>query len=231
MKPLGFFRASARIAGKDLRLEWRTLETLSSSLVFSLTVLVIFSFAFDPAVLRRVGSDRLVPGIVWTVLAFAAVVGMTRSFQLERYRDTLLGLWLAPVDRSAVFAGKCLANLIKLVVLEVVVLPLSAVLFDYDLLAVAGPLAGVVLLHSLGLTTLGTLFAAVVMRVGRGEALLATLLFPAATPLFISAVKCTGGLLGQGDLTDQSRWMLLTAGFDVLYFVLALLMFEFVLEE
>jgi len=228
----GYFRASWVVAAKDLCLEWRTLETLSTSVVFSLIVLLIFNFAFSFATIRDLGAARLVPGVVWAVLAFGAVVGMTRSMQLERQRDTLGALFMAPVDRGALFTGKFLANLVKLSVLQWVVLPLSAIFFDYDLLAVAGEMALVLFLHAIGLTELGTLFAGVATRVGRGEALLATLLFPAVSPLFISAVKCTASLLaGQGLGGAAGTWLLITVGFDFLYFFVALLTFEYVLEE
>ena len=228
----GYFRATWVVAAKDLRLEWRTFETLSTSAVFSLIVLLIFNFAFSFATIRDLGASRLVPGVVWTVLAFGAVVGMTRSMHLERQRDTLGALFMAPVDRGALFTGKFLANLVKLTVLQWFVLPLSAIFFDYDLLSVAGPMILVLFLHAIGLTELGTLFAGIATRLGRGEALLATLLFPAISPLFISAVKCTAALLdGQGLGGAAGTWLLVTVGFDFLYFFVALLTFEYVLEE
>ncbi len=199
--------------------------------LFSLIVLVVFNFAFDLATVRRVGASRLVPGVLWTIFAFSGIVGFARSFQIERQRDSLTALILAPVDSGALFAGKALANLAAMTVLEVVLLPLSAVFFDYDLLSMAGPLALVVVLHSVGLAELGTLFAAIAARVGRGEALLATLLFPVSTPLFISAVKCTTAVMESKPLASVSTWLLVAAGFDALYFLVALLTFEFVLED
>lgn len=231
MKPPGMWRAAALVAAKDLRLEWRTLETLSSTVVFTLAVLVVFSFAFGARAIREIGVAQLVPGVIWTVLAFACVVAMVRSIQLERARDTLVALFLAPVDRGALYLGKVLANLVKLTVLACILLPLTAVFFDYDLIAVAAPLVLVVFLHGLGLTELGTLFAAVSTRLGRGEALLATLLFPAASPLLISAVKCTAACLAERPLASVTSWLLVAAGFDMLYLFVALLTFEFVMEE
>ena len=232
MKRVGFVRASWIVAAKDLRLEWRTFETLSTSVVFSLIVLLIFNFGFSFATIRELGAARLVPGVIWAVLAFASVVSMTRSMQVERQRDTLAALFLAPVDRGSLFNGKFVANLVKLTLLQWIVVPLSAVFFDYDLFAVAGPMALVLLLHGVGLTELGTLFAGVATRVGRGEALLATLLFPAVAPLFISAVKCTTALLaGEGLGGPPKTWLLVTIGFDFLYYFVALLTFEYVLEE
>lgn len=230
MKPPGFLRACWIIGVKDLRLEWRTWETLSTSVIFSLIVLLVFTFTFgldaSPAEARSVA-----PGAIWTVLAFAAVVGLSRSAQLERQHDAISALLLAPVDRGALYLGKALANSVKLALLAALVLILAAVLFHYDLLALAGPLVGVVALHAVGLTELGTLFAAVTSRIGRGEALLATLLFPAATPLFISAVRCTAAVLEHKPLSSVSHWMLIAMGFDLLYLFVGLLAFEFVLEE
>jgi heme exporter protein B len=232
MKPVGFFRGTWEIAAKDLRLEWRTFETLSSSFIFSLIVLVIFNFAFGFSTIKELGADRLVPGVIWTVLAFAAVVSVARSMELERRRDTLAALFMAPIDRGALFTGKFLANLIKNLILQWVVVVLAAVFFNFDLISIAGPMLLVLFLHGVGLTELGTLFAAVASRVGRGEALLATLLFPTTAPIFISAVKCTASLLeGKGLTGAAGTWLLVTIGFDVLFFLVALATFEFVLEE
>jgi len=227
-----FGRAALEVAAKDLRLEWRTFESLSAAFVFSLIVLVLFSFAFGFSAAREFGVERIVPGAVWTVLAFATVVTVSRSMELERRRDTWTALFLAPVDRGALFTGKLAANLIKNGLLHVVVVVLAALFFDFDLLANALPLLLVLVVHAIGLTGLGTLFGAIAMRVGRGEALLATLLFPAAAPVFVSAVKCTASVLAGRGLGGEARtWLLATIGFDLLYFLVALATFEFVLEE
>lgn len=227
----GFLRATFVVAAKDLTLEWRTLETLSASGLFALIVLVVFNFAFDLSTVRQLGADRLVPGILWTTFAFAGIVGFARSFHVERRRESLTALALAPVDRGAVFAGKSLANFLLLSALQAILLPLSAVFFDWDLLSHLGPILLVVVVHTIGLTLLGTLFGAVAARLGRGEALLATLLLPAATPLFLSAVRCTAAVLDGRGLAAERAWMLLSGGFDVLYFLVAWITFEYVLED
>jgi len=231
MKQVGFIRAAALVAAKDLRLEWQTWETLSSTMVFSLVVLVVFNFAFGIGTVQELGAARLVPGVIWTILAFGSVVGMVRSFQLERTRDTLSAVFLTPVDRGAIYLGKMLANLLKLSVLQALLLPLTALFFGYDLRGSVGALALVMLLHGVGLTELGTLFAGVTTRIGRGEAVTAILLFPAASPLLISGVKCTSAVLAGDPLSSVAKWLQISAAFAVLYFCVALLTFEFVLEE
>jgi heme exporter protein B len=230
-RPPGFFAAALIVARKDLRIEGRTKETLLASVLFALVELVIFGFAFDIDTLRRLGPGKIVPGLLWITLAFSAIVGFTRSFRLERARGALTAVALAPIDRGAVFMGKWIANCAFLVMLEVVLLPLTALFFDVDIVHTAGPLIAVVLLHTAGLASLGTLFSAVVSGLGRGEALLATLLLPAATPLFLSAVHCTASALEATPLAGDRNWLLLTAGLDVLYVLVAILIFDAILEE
>ncbi len=229
--PPGFFAAALIVASKDLRIEGRTKETVLATVLFALVELVIFGFAFDLDTIRRMGPAKVVPGLLWITLAFSAIVGFTRSFRVERAKEALIAVALSPVDRGAVFVGKWIANLALLFVLEAILLPLTAVLFDVNIAAVAAPLALVVIVHTVGLAALGTLFGGVVSRLGRGEALLATLLLPAATPLFLSAVHCTAAALEGTPLAADRQWILLTAGLDVLYALVAILIFDAILEE
>jgi heme exporter protein B len=230
-KPPGFFAAAWAITSKDLRIEGRTKETLAATMVFALVELVVFGFAFDLDTIRRMGPATVVPGILWMTLAFAGIVGFARSFRLERESDALTAVALAPIDRGAVFAGKWMANTVLLLALIAILLPLTALFFDVNIVEVALPLVAVVVLHAVGLAALGTLFGAVVSRIGRGEALLATLLLPAATPLFLSAVHCTASALSGEPLQADRKWLLLTGGLDVLYVLIALLIFDAILED
>jgi heme exporter protein B len=229
--PPGFLRASWLVAAKDLRIEWRTLETLASMLLFTLVVLVVFSFAFGFSAGRELGVERLVPGVIWTAFSFSAIVGFARSFQSERRNDTWTALHLSPVDRGSLFLGKTLSNLVKVLLLEAFTLPLTALFFDFNPLPIALPLVGVVLLHTVGLVELGTMMSAVATRLGRGETLVAILVFPFCAPLFISAIQCTSAVLAGDGLSGVRMWLALTAGYDVLFFLVALLTFEYLLEE
>ncbi len=227
----GFFRAAWTIAVKDLRIEWKTLEGLSTMALFAMLILVIFNFAFDLSTVRELGIARLVPGVLWTTLAFAGIVGFSRSFQIEARDDALTALLLSPIDRGSLFAGKTLANLITLSVLQLVVVPLSAVFFNFNLFELAGPLTVVLVVHTLGLSLLGTLLGALAARVGRGETMIAILLFAVAMPLFISAVQTSAAVLAGDPLGSVSKWLSIAAAFDLLYLFVGLAFFEFVLEE
>lgn len=230
-RSIGWLRATWVLAAKDLQLELRTKDTLASSLVFSLIVVVAFAFAFGVGAVRELGAGRILPGILWTVLFFATVVAMNRGATIEQRHGLQRAILASPVDRSSVYLGKALANLVKLGLLQAVLVPAVAVLFAIDLHGAVGPLAAVLLLHGVGLVALGTLLGAMAVRLGRGEALLVTLLFPTATPIMLSAVTCTAAVLDGRPLASVGRWLVVTAGFDVLYILVSLLTFEWVLEE
>lgn len=231
MKRVGFVRAAWLVARKDLQLEWRTFDVLSSSVVFSVVVLLVFQFAIGGGAARQIASEALVPGVLWLAIGFSSVVGIARSMDAERRGDTLGGLFRAPIDRGAIYVGKLLANAIKLALLEVILVPLAIVLFNADLGGAWIELIFVLALCSFGLCALGTLFGAIVSRVGRGEALLSTLLLPAATPLLLAGVTATSALFRGDTLASVGRWLGLAAGFGLLFFFVALATFEFVLEE
>lgn len=231
MKRVGFVRAAWLVARKDLQLEWRTFDVLSSSVVFSVVVLLVFQFAIGGGAARQIASEALVPGVLWLAIGFSSVVGIARSMDAERRGDTLGGLFRAPIDRGAIYVGKLLANGIKLALLEVILVPLAIVLFNADLGGAWIELIFVLALCSFGLCALGTLFGAIVSRVGRGEALLSTLLLPAATPLLLAGVTATGALFRGDTLASVGRWLGLAGGFSLLFFFVALATFEFVLEE
>ena len=231
MKRVGFARAAWLVAQKDLQLEWRTFDALAASIVFAVVVLLVFQFAIGGGPARQLSADAVVPGVLWLAISFSAVVGIARSMDVERHGDTLAALFRAPIDRSAIYTGKLIANGVRLALLEAILVPLAIVFFNANLAGAWLELVFVLALCSFGLCALGTLFGAVVSRVGRGEALLSTLLLPASTPLLLAGVSATGALFRGEALSSVGRWLGLAAGFGLLYFFVALATFEFVLEE
>jgi heme exporter protein B len=218
------------VARNDLRREVRSGESLAAMVLFALIVVVVFGFLWgDLAALGA--ADVLVAGILWVTIPFASLVAYGRSFAVEREEDRLLGLAMAPVDRSAVYAGKLLGNLVAVAVLEAVFLPLAAVFLGFDLLGVLGPLALVLALGSVGLAAVGTLFAAIVAQLRQGEAFLAILLFPVTVPVIVCAVKSTTILLAGDPLADARTFLLLALVFDLLYIAAAGLVFDTLMED
>jgi heme exporter protein B len=228
----GFVREARKalvVCGKDLRIEWRNLDNIPSMFFFSLLILVIFNFAFDFA---AADFARVGPGVLWVAFTFAGVLSFGHSFALERDGDCIQGLRIAPMDMGTLYLGKLLANGISMLLVEAVVLPLSAMLFNVNLLPVAGRLALVVLVHTAGFAAVGTLFGAMAARTRRGDVLLPILMFSLSVPLMISAVKTTTAALGGGPPGPEARaWLVMAGIFDLVFITAAYLTFDFVIEE
>lgn len=226
-----YFRGALRIALKDLTLESRRMTGLVAMFVLALAFILAFSFCFGLTTMRRLGPERLVPGVLWISLLFSSLAGLRSSFASERERETLTALVLSPLDPSAIYLGKLLSNLVQVSLLEAIVLPLTAVLFGWDLPAAAPALLLVVALHTLGFVSIGTFFAAMVTRLRQGEALLAILILPLTVPLIISAGNTTGKVIALRPLTEVRFWLGLTTVFDAVALVASLLVFGYLVEE
>ncbi len=227
----GQVRAFLAVLGADLRREVRTGEALFPMLMFSLVVLLVAGFAFDLPALPAEERRRLAPGILWIAIAFATLVGQARSLLADREDDRWTGLLLSPLDRTLLFLAKWTVGLGLAAALELVLVPLTVILFELPAGVSWGGFAAILALCSGGLAALGTLVGAIVARLGRGEALLAILVLPAAAPVLIAGVRSTGVLLGGGTLLDAAPWPAVAAGTLVLYLALGGLLFESALQE
>ena len=221
-----FWSPVATVVWKDILLELRTKDIIVSVLVFALLVIVIFSFALDPAP----GVIALVaPGVLWVAFTFSGVLGLTRSFALEKDSGNLQGLMLAPVSRETIFYGKMLGNFLFMLVVEAIIFPIFAVLFNLSLAAPA--LIPVAILATLGIATVGTVFSAMAVNTRSREVMLPLLFFPVLLPVVIAAVEATGIII-QGDAgSDLARWIPLLAVFDAIFLVVCPVGFNMIVEE
>lgn len=221
-----FWRAVAAIVWKDIRAELRTKDIFSSMFVFALLSVIVFNFAFE----LRVPSMKMVaPGIVWVAITFAGILGLNRAFVIEQDKGSFAGLLLAPVDRSAIYFGKMLGNLVFILIVEIILLPLVMVFFNLSLFT--GPHLLAIFLGTFGFAAVGTIFSAIAVNTRAREVMLPILLFPVLLPVLIAGVKLTGGLLDGETLASLSNWLRLIALYDVGFTVLAYLTFGFVVEE
>lgn len=222
-----YVRKVLAIVSKDIATEIRTKEMLSAMFVFSLLVIMIFNFAFD---LRAENAQDLAPGVLWVAIAFAGMLGLSRSFIVERDRGVIDGLLLAPVDRSAIYFGKMIGNVLFISLVEVIVLPFFIVLFNQPL-SIVPLLVGIVILGTIGFAGVGTLFSAMAVHTRAREVLLPIMLFPVVVPVLLSAVRLTAGLLDGAPFADVSHWLALLVTFDIIFVAASFILFEFVVEE
>jgi len=183
---MSYLRKVFAVVAKDVAAELRTREMLSSMFVFSLLVILIFNFAFD---LRAENQKTLAPGVLWVAIAFAGMLGLSRSFIMEKDRGSMEGLLLTPVDRSAIYLGKMLGNLLFIGIVEIIILPIFIVLFNLSA-ADLPLLLGVVILGTIGFAGVGTLFSAMAVHTRAREVLLPILLFPVVIPVMLKDTSC-----------------------------------------
>ena len=220
-------RAAAILLAKELRLEFRTRELLSATIVFSLVIVVLFSFAFDPTAAE---SRRYGPGLLWIAFLFAGSLMLNPSFAREQSNDTLDALRMAPISPFAILSAKMLANFIFMSLVELVLVPVFSVLYNVSLAGVAGRLALVLVLGTIGLTVTGTVFSAIASHARMRELLLPLLLLPILTPLLIAAVEATASLLVDPPELDRT-WVALLAGFDIVFLTASWLLCDYLIEE
>ena len=223
-----FFRQTLAILVKDLQTEWRTLELFTSMFVFAVLVIVVFNFALgtDPDRMRQ-----SVPGILWITLLFATILGLQRAIQKESEEDTLQGVILALHDYSALFIAKMIAHMFHLVMLLLCTLPLCSLWFHIDLTSCVGSVSFILFLGITGLSILGTLFAMIMLNIRAREVLLPLLFLPISVPVTIAVVQATTKLLNGKAFADITDYIILLGIFDVVFFVIALIIFDHILEE
>jgi len=218
-------RQIAAIVRKDILLELRTRESITAMLVFAVMAIVMFNFALR----LRVDAFRpLTPGVLWVTLVFAGTLGLSRSMSSEQINQCMDGLLLAPCDRSVIFAGKAIANVIFTLAVGLLVVPIMAILFDETLVQPGVWL--VVLLGVIGYAGAGTLIATMAASTRAREVFLPILLFPLALPLLVAAVIATSGFLDRLPLDEFVAWIGVECAFIVIFWTAGTLLFEYLVE-
>ena len=224
-----FFRIAWLVVRKDLTVEVRSFEVVSTTLFFALTVVLVFAFG-----LVREGRpvDDVAAAILWIATAFSGTLALGRTFERERQADTLRALMLAPADRPAIYAGKLAGMLLLMALVELVLVPLVGLLFQAPIFAYPWHLAALLMARTTGFAAVGTLFAAMLVRARSRDVMLPILLYPITVPVMIAGVRGTAALFqGTPDEGLARFWIALLLFFDVVFVTLALWMFEPVMTE
>src|ERR1051326_6753515 len=177
---------------KDIRLEWRSKDALNSMLFFSLLVVVIFMFSFDPLAEE---SRHIVGGLVWVAFLFASVVALNQTWARELQNQVLDAYRVSPAPPNALFASKALGNFLFVVLLEAAMAPLFIVFYNLRVLGPATQLIYVCLLGTWALVVNGTFFAALSLRTRSREVMLPLILFPISIPAVLGMVEATRAIL------------------------------------
>jgi len=218
---------TAVLLGKELRTEFRSRELLTTTVVFILIVVVLFSFTFDPT---SAESRRFAGSLLWLAFLFAASLMLQPCFLREQNNDTLSALRLSVSDPFTIFVAKLAANTLFLLLTELLMLPVFSILFNVPICPVFGRLVLVLFLGSLGVSIAGTALSAVSAQARMRELLLPLLLLPLLTPVLVASTQVTVGLLDAQPFMEWKGIEFLVV-FDVVFFTALWLLGEYLLEE
>lgn len=221
-------KAAWLVARKDLQLELRTKEILTSTGLFAILVVTLGSLAFytDP-----VSSPRVAPGVLWISILFCGILLIGRSWSLERENDAIFGLLLAPIPRSSIYVGKTLSALILLFAIELLLVPLCLVFFQIEPSGIALPLIALVFLGSVGFVSTAALFSAVGIRTRARDLMLSVLVFPLVAPALLAAAVATRELFAGATLAEIVGWMRILTAFDLLFVAFGIWVSRYLLAE
>lgn len=215
---------------KDLRLEWRSRDSINGMLFFALLVVVVFGLAFDPTGYPTT-TRQIAGGILWVALLFASITALNLSWTRELRNQVLEAQRMAPSPASALFLGKALANMLFVLVVEAVLAPIFIIFFNLHVLGNVWLLALILPLGTWALVVNGTFFAALGLRARNRELLLPLLLLPISLPALLAMVQGTTGVLTADlDPIQINTWIEQLAGYDIIFTTICILSFETVLN-
>src|SRR5207244_4551439 len=213
------------VVKKDFAIELRSYEVLSTTVFFAVSCVAIFSFAFVKE--GEAAYPDAAAGILWIAIEFAGTLALGRTFERERYGETLKALLLAPASRAAIYMGKMLGIVALLAVCELLLVPLVALLFRSRLFAQPALLVALLLAGTIGFAVVGSLFAAMLVRARTRDVMLPILLYPMTVPLMIAGVRGTVAMTQTPvDQPSAIMWIVLLLCMDAVFLILALWTFE-----
>jgi heme exporter protein B len=224
----GAFASAIAICAKDLRIEIRTREIVTTAGFFAALVAIMTSVAFYAGATT---TAKIAPGAIWLAVAFSSVLALGRTWQRERDEGALTALLVAPIPRASIFVGKAMSVLVFVAVVECLVVPIVALLFHIDLLAVLGPLILILSMGTVGVAATGTLFGAMTVRTRARDLVLASVLFPLLSPTLVSGIAATRELFSGAALSELTDYFLLLGVFDVVAILGGVALFGALLDD
>ena len=225
---MGYLNTVFCIFRQDILEEFKSKEVVNSMLVFSLLIVIVFSFIFEP------GSDlknEIVGGILWMSFIFAGLLGLNKSMMTEVQGGNLQALLLAPVDPSSIFFGKVLSNFVFMAMVEVITIPIFTVLYNVNIFAGGALTALVFFLGTYGFAVLGTLFSLISVNSRTREVMLPLLLLPIIVPVILASVQSLNIFVLGNDHSLAYPWLKILAIFDIVFTAVVFAVFDFIVEE
>ena len=214
------------IAKKDLLSEFRSKQIITSTLIFSLVVIITFSVALGDS---RTNLDWQIPAILWISFMFGGMLSISRSFTIEKDKNSLEGLLLVPMDRTAIYIGKVISNLLLMFLMEIWIIIMIIIFFDYDIKII--PIIPIIILGTIGFVIVASILSAFAINVKSSGHFLPVILFPVLWALIIPVVSSTKIIFSGGDLSEIIQELKLMTIYDIIFFSVGFIVFEIILED
>ncbi|MCU0227653.1 MAG: heme exporter protein CcmB, partial [Bryobacterales bacterium] len=203
-------QAALLVAGKDLRMELRSKDSLNAAIAFSMAMLLLFSFAFDPDAEQ---AREIAGGLLWLIFTFAGTLLLNRSFARELPNDCLEALLASPLPPSAILFGKAIANAVLLLLVECLSLPVFGIFYNIRWAKQWPMLLVVLVLATWGMSVVGTVFGALTVNLRLREVMLPVLVYPVLIPSLLAAILLSAHLIGGQPMNDDmNAWLRLLVG-------------------
>jgi heme exporter protein B len=214
------------IARKDLLAEFRSKQIITSTLIFSLVVVITFSIALGDS---SKNEDWLVPAVLWISFMFGGMMAISRSFTIEKDKNSLEGLLLAPMDRTAIYLGKVISNLILMFIMEIGIIIMVIVFFNYDVPLIS--FFPILILGTVGFVVVASLLSALSINVKSSEHFLSLILFPILWALIIPVITATRAIFTGDDFSEITDELTVLLMYDIIFFTVSFAVFEFLVED
>lgn len=214
------------IAQKDLVSEFRSKQIITSMLIFSLVVVITFSIALGNTVGNQ---DKLIPAVLWISFMFGGMLSISRSFTIEKDRNSLEGLLLAPMDRTAIYIGKVLSNLILMFLMEIGTIGMVVIFFNYNIKIL--PLIPILIIGTIGFVIIASLLSAFTINIQSSGHFLPLILFPILWALIIPVITSTKKIFMGGDFSEIIDQLIFLVIYDIMFLAVSFVVFEIILED
>lgn len=223
-----YLRQVWALAAKDLRVEFRTRERFAAMAAFVVLTSLLFNYAVDWTLLN---PRDIASALIWMIIVLGGLLGLGRTFELEKEDGAMEGLLVAPLPRDALFLGKVIANCVLLGLVEVLAVLVVSLFFQVDFTQNWLAIGAVLLVGTIGFVSLGTLFSGITAGTRMGETLLPVLLFPLLVPLVAFGASSTASLLAGFPPAVVYGSLRILAAFSLLALVSGVGLFRFIVEE
>jgi len=213
------------VAKKDIKIEFRTKNTLNLMLLFALITSMMFSLTIPVTF-----AEDVAPSLLWLVFLFVGMIGYARAFLREVELETLEGLKISPLSPSDILLGKMIYNLVLMLLMEAIILPVFIALFD---LHVENPLLAFlsVTLGNVGFVIVASSLSILVLKSKARELLLPVIMFPIIFPIISSTIFALSASIKGVNVEEIPSTFFLIVSFSIVMFAVSLLTSEYAFSE